>query len=267
LKSSGAQTTNNNSCGDSSCFSWSNNSKNGTKQQTSTSETKNVKTDDNSSAPQQLPGSFFCFTSNVDAHFRTAGYPFHELCELHGNVETWQCSKPCKPVTWQAPKDYRFKVDATTLKTVKDESAPPGFGQEPRCLSCNELARPAVLMFCDSKCVEDKAQKRLSKDWLTACQDVLRSDPKKRLVLLEIGCGWNVPYVRSKSESVLEQISEMGKGQATLIRINLDFPLPKKLHEYTIPLMSGGLNALKKIDIHLQKRLASLNKAARQQAT
>jgi len=66
--------------------------------------------DDDSPGVSPGVGAFFCFTSNVDAHsfdhFRAA-----EVRECHGNVEVYQCAKPCSRRLWRAPLDLSFDVD------------------------------------------------------------------------------------------------------------------------------------------------------------
>ena len=42
--------------------------------------------------PSRAAGAFFSYTSNVDAHWLTAGFQPHEVHEIHGNCETWQCA-------------------------------------------------------------------------------------------------------------------------------------------------------------------------------
>mmetsp|Transcript_1681 Transcript_1681/g.3823 ORF Transcript_1681/g.3823 Transcript_1681/m.3823 type:complete len:506 (+) Transcript_1681:16-1533(+) len=65
----------------------------------------------------QVPGAFFSFTSNVDAHQYDV-FGAHEIHECHGNIELWQCSdRDCDSGIWRAPADthYKFVVDLETM--------------------------------------------------------------------------------------------------------------------------------------------------------
>ena len=82
-----------------------------------------------------LPGAFYAFTSNVDAHH----FDWFHACEIqecHGNTELYQCESPeCPSATWRAPIDFPFKVDTSTMRTPRITSplmatASPLHGQE-----------------------------------------------------------------------------------------------------------------------------------------
>ena len=63
----------------------------------------------------QIAGSFFAYTSNVDAHhYDTFGA--EEIHDCHGNIEIWNCSnEDCSSGMWRAPLDYRFAVNKETM--------------------------------------------------------------------------------------------------------------------------------------------------------
>jgi len=69
-------------------------------------------------AVSKAPGAFFCFTSNVDAHSYDHFKP-EEVRECHGNVELYQCSRPCSRRLWRAPRDLAFDVDAEAATCEK----------------------------------------------------------------------------------------------------------------------------------------------------
>ena len=76
-----------------------------------------------------------------------------------------------------------------------------------------------------------------------------------RCVLLEIGAGGRVPTVRETSEQILEILLD-GGADATMIRINPDYPLPDNelfcegnpLAGKIISLMGSGIHCLNMID-------------------
>ena len=136
-------------------------------------------------------GAFFAYTSNVDAHWLSAGFQPHEVHEIHGNCEQWQCAERCTPQRWAAPPEHRFHVDETSRLAEEDVApqVPPRGGASasqmadkppaekyprpwmapvrteptdsasafafssnwPTCITCGGKARPAVLMFNDHK--------------------------------------------------------------------------------------------------------------------
>lgn len=63
----------------------------------------------------QIAGSFFAFTSNVDAHHYDV-FEAHEIYDCHGNIELWQCSnRDCNTGIWRAPVDHKFAVDKESM--------------------------------------------------------------------------------------------------------------------------------------------------------
>lgn len=239
-------------------------------------------------------GAFFCHTSNVDAH-SFATFAQEEVRECHGNSETWQCAAgmdcpgakgdgvvPEGERRWKAPAGFRFRVDNATMQapagapaaraqvtgaglaggggdgsTEADWQA-QGFTKNwPVCKHCGGPARPAILMFSDSKWVDDMAQQEQWSAWRSAVIELATkrvadgSEPL-RVVLLEVGAGGNVTTIRNLGEALLEELVECG-GQPTLIRVNPDLPLADRCRNqpYTISLQSYGLAAIQQIDSRL----------------
>ncbi|KAJ1637600.1 hypothetical protein T492DRAFT_1140470, partial [Pavlovales sp. CCMP2436] len=65
----------------------------------------------------------FVYTSNVDTAFARAGMGGEAaLYEIHGNIRTWQCSRPCERSlahdggTWQLSDAHRFEVDLQSMR-------------------------------------------------------------------------------------------------------------------------------------------------------
>jgi len=108
------------------------------------------------------------------------------------------------------------------------------------CKNCGEVARPAVLMFGDDSWIPTREQKSRYECWSSTARKLCRHGGR-RLVILEIGAGTNVPSVRYNSQIMLRAIS----GNATLIRINVDYP---RGEGNVISIMERGLPALKLID-------------------
>ena len=191
--------------------------------------------------------AFFSLTSNVDAHFHRAGFEAHELYELHGNSETWQCSQLCSFDTWTPPPHFRFTINHSTL-TAPHITPPPlssihistdsdddddaadipsthsststywtpssSFASNvPRC-PLGHLARPNILMFNDSTWLRSTAAEQRYLHWMHAMLDVVERDSSLNVVVLEVGCGMNVPTLRWRSESVWTMLRQRRKSAA-----------------------------------------------------
>jgi NAD-dependent SIR2 family protein deacetylase len=143
--------------------------------------------------------SSFVFTSNVDGHFFRAGFSESQVVECHGSIHHLQCAKPCDNVLWPAA-DTRLIVDPASLRAA---------GTFPRCESCGNLARPNVLLFGDDAWVGVRAAAQLARyaSWLEQIRG-------KRLVVLELGAGTDIPTVRMEGRNVA------ATHQGTFIRIN-----------------------------------------------
>lgn len=111
-------------------------------------------------------------------------------------------------------------------------------------------------MFGDLQFVDNEAQEERWGAWINTAMNVARnvhaSNKRLRVVVLEIGCGDNVRTVRHLTESTAQDLASRG-AQATLVRVNLDLPLPDTVPQgfRFIGVMSGGLEALQRIESEL----------------
>jgi NAD-dependent SIR2 family protein deacetylase len=163
--------------------------------------------------------SSFVFTSNVDGQFQKAGFRESQILECHGSIHYLQCVSPCGNALWSSA-ELDLEIDPVTVRTSSIL---------PQCPSCRGLARPNVLMFSDSKWVEDRATEQFRR-W----QHWHRTVDKTRMVTIEIGAGLAVPTVRIECESL----------PGPLIRIN---PRDPDIPPDGISLPVGALEALQGI--------------------
>ncbi|MFC2129978.1 NAD-dependent deacetylase [Bacteroidota bacterium] len=150
------------------------------------------------------PGGYFVFTSNVDGHFQKAGFDEDKIAECHGSIHHLQCIDSCCNDIWNAD-NLSVEVDEELFEAVEPL---------PRCIHCESLARPNILMFGDWGWLEGRTyqqEERLGK-WL-------KSLSGKNIAVLECGAGTSVPTVRYKSESIAATYNGI------LIRIN-----PREYH-------------------------------------
>ena len=176
-----------------------------------------------------MPHKCFVFTSNVDGHFQSSGFPEDRIYECHGSLQHFQCTEHCHDI-WK-PQKLPLTIDLDNFVTN---------GELPTCPTCGSIARPNILMFSDGgwrSHRSDEQEDRL-RDWLAP----LNSSP---LAIIEIGAGLAVPTVRYFSESILQQ-----HLNSTLIRINPDDPFGP---DETISIPLGALDALMQILSERQK--------------
>ena len=125
---------------------------------------------------------YFVLTTNVDHQFQLAGFDKARLFYMQGDYGLWQCSKPCHPKTYNNEQAVRQMV-----KTQKDMRIPSEL--VPRCPICG--APMTMNLRCDDTFVQDEG-------WYTARQrydDFLRAHKHSRILLLELGVGFNTPGI------------------------------------------------------------------------
>lgn len=180
---------------------------------------------------QRCPLGFFSFTSNIDSHWITSGTSSERVLEVHGAVRWLQCSKPCSPDVWKAPKD---------LGLVEDEVTHRVRGILPTCPKCKAVARPNVQMFGgDTGFSKARRASQFSKydAWLKK----LEARPDKdeiRITCVEVGCGLTVPTVRKELEAVVRKFPG-----ARLVRVNPENPgLSQEIADrgVSLPLKAGA---------------------------
>jgi NAD-dependent SIR2 family protein deacetylase len=160
----------------------------------------------------------FVFTSNVDGQFQKASYDPKRIVEVHGSIHHLQCQNGCLGDIWSA-EDFAPVVDDENCELLS---------VFPYCPHCGEVARPNILMFGDWNWIDYRTeiQEAGMMAWLNKV---------KRLVVVEIGAGTDIPTVRYKSETV----------GGTLIRINPREP--DSDHKESISISLGGVEALQGI--------------------
>jgi len=126
----------------------------------------------------------FVFTSNVDGQFQRAGFGDGTVVECHGSIHHLQCTRPCCDAIWPADA-FLPEVDMGACRLVSDL---------PVCPRCGALARPNILMFGDGAWLPDRSEVQYERftRWRTGL---------KRLAVIELGAGVDIPSVRRMAES------------------------------------------------------------------
>jgi NAD-dependent SIR2 family protein deacetylase len=162
---------------------------------------------------------YYVLTSNIDGYFARAGFDENKIIEVYGNVYNCQCPYNC----------------------TKENIIYP-YASQLYCKHCNELLvsnvmEPGFTHYIDAH-----------KDREQVMVDELKNSDKKWLII-EIGCGLNIPVIRDYSEILVED-----KGYQ-LIRINpVDYQIPKDiLSKTTIRIQYNAIQGINILTSYLDK--------------
>ncbi|KAL9188650.1 hypothetical protein ACHAXT_007028 [Thalassiosira profunda] len=219
---------------------------------------------------------WWVYSSNVDDHFRLFQSFESSLCAIHGSALEFRCAcgigysgeEPRLGKDWDEwnekmrptnlCKGLATKMDLALLESTASSD------EVLQCQHCSQPMRPNVLMFNDTDenvLTPIGIQRERYQHWEALVEDDVALNGAK-LVILEMGCGVNVPAVRQESEEVLLDCAKKlqskggeGKGSVCLIRVN-----PKEAQinvggeetAETISITSTAAIALCKIDSWLK---------------
>lgn len=126
--------------------------------------------------------NYFVLTTNVDHQFQKAGFDEKRLFATQGDYGYIQCEKGCHQKIYDA-QDLFHAMD----QARQDCLIPAGL--VPKCPVCG--GNMTMHLRCDQYFVEDE-------NWHEAAgryQDFLQETEHKKLVLLELGVGFNTPGI------------------------------------------------------------------------
>lgn len=149
----------------------------------------------------------FVLTSNVDAMFVRNGFDAERIFTPQGDYAAMQCRKPCRRVVW--PSEPAVARALENLDSEGFEVTAPD--AVPRCPSCGGEVFLNVRL--DRGFVEEPYQPQAERlnAWLSRAV-------RGRLLLIEIGAGFNTPVVvRLPMERLLRSLPD-----ARMLRINRD---------------------------------------------
>ena len=125
---------------------------------------------------------YFVLTTNVDHQFYKAGFDEQRIFATQGDYGKIQCQKACHPKTYDAEELFRKMDEARKDCLIPSELVP-------KCPVCG--GNMAMNLRCDNYFVEDEA-------WHEAADryaDFLEQNKDKKVVLLELGVGFNTPVI------------------------------------------------------------------------
>lgn len=147
--------------------------------------------------------NYFILNTNVDGQFEKAGFDMGRIFSVQGDYAEMQCAKACHPQVYSNEKILRTILEQREGMTVASRHLP-------RCPRCT--GPMSMHLRVDATFVEDEAWHKAA----TAYRHFLGNHAKGRLVLLELGVGFNTPgIIRLPFEELIR-----ANPQATLIRIN-----------------------------------------------
>lgn len=167
--------------------------------------------------------NYFIITTNVDHQFQLAGFDKDRLFYTQGDYGLFQCSVPCHDKTYDN-QDLVFSMlksqgflkevngelvlnDRKNWRTKIDKSLIP------KCPVCSRNME--MNLRADDRFVQDTGWYEHAKMY----RDFLEKAKDKKLVLIEIGVGYNTPAI---IKYPFEQMTYLDKN-THLIRINKDY--------------------------------------------
>lgn len=150
---------------------------------------------------------YFVITTNVDGQFAKAGFPAEKIFATQGDYRFLQCATPCHDRLY----DNEVLVHEMEIRT-KDCKIPSQL--VPKCPVCG--GDMEVNLRCDDRFVEDEFWHQARQRYM----DFLARTSGRRLVLLELGVGYQTPVI---IRFLFEQLTYQNEN-ASLIRLNKGYP-------------------------------------------
>ena len=152
--------------------------------------------------------NYFVITTNVDHQFQLAGFDKNRLFYTQGDYGLFQCSVPCHDKTYDN-KDLVLEM----VRSQKDCKIPSGL--IPKCPICGRDME--MNLRSDDRFVQDEGWYQHARLY----QAFLDKSKGKKIVLIEIGVGYNTPAI---IKYPFERMVYHNKN-THLIRINKDYAI------------------------------------------
>lgn len=150
---------------------------------------------------------YFVITTNVDGQFEKAGFDKEKLFIVQGDYGFLQCENACHNKLY-----YNEGMVEKWLKNTKNCKIPSDL--VPKCPVCGK--NMDMNLRKDANFVQDENWYNQSEKY----EDFLNKTKENKVVLLEIGVGFNTPgIIRFPFEQIV-----YNNLKSTLIRINKDYP-------------------------------------------
>lgn len=152
---------------------------------------------------------YFVLSTNVDGQFYNSGFDTKKVFEVQGDYGYLQCENACHNKLYE-----NKELVEKWVQNTKDCKIPSNLVMKcPVCGSNMEMN-----LRKDANFVQDENWYMQSKKY----EEFLDRTKNKKVVLLEIGVGFNTPgIIRFQFEQMT-----LNNNKTTLIRINKEYPLP-----------------------------------------
>lgn len=148
---------------------------------------------------------YFVLTTNVDHQFYKAGFADERIFATQGDYSEIQCERACHQKVYNAEELFK-KMDASR----KDCLIPTEL--VPHCPVCG--GKMTMHLRCDNYFVEDEKWHESADRYA----DFLEQNKDKKVVLLELGVGFNTPVIiRFPFEKLVRE-----RDKYSLIRLNMN---------------------------------------------
>ncbi|KAJ7172993.1 hypothetical protein C8R43DRAFT_944041 [Mycena crocata] len=174
-----------------------------------------------------VPKDYFVLTSNADQLFFQSGFDPARIYTPQGGYALLQCMKPCSPDAYFPIQPFidaaRPHLDPATARLPDDVAEK----LRPRCPRCGSTD-----VFLNVRAADwflETPQKDAAAAYAAWVARYTKKEEGRRVVLLELGCGFNTPSVIRWPG---ERMAHTGGGKVTLIRVNgnpRDAAVPEEL--------------------------------------
>ena len=148
---------------------------------------------------------YFVLTTNVDHQFYKAGFSKDRIFATQGDYGEIQCQRGCHKKVYEAEELFHKMDEARKDCLIPTELVP-------KCPVCG--GKMAMHLRCDNYFVEDEEWHECADRYADFLDDI----KGKKVVLLELGVGFNTPIIiRFPFEKMMRENSSY-----SLIRLNMD---------------------------------------------
>jgi len=149
--------------------------------------------------------NYFVITTNADAQFEKSGFDLQKLFAVQGDYSKFQCETPCHNNLYDNENMVKAMVEQQTNFSIPSVLLP-------KCPVCGANLVPHLRK--DNAFVENEEWEQANERY----KNFVRESVGKKMLLLELGVGFNTPSIIRWS---FEQLS-ISNPKHTLMRINKD---------------------------------------------
>ena len=189
---------------------------------------------------------YFVLTTNVDHCFQKAGFDKRRLFYTQGDYGLFQCSKPCRPETFENQETIRAMVLAQGYTIGPENELTLPMGEKPltrvpaallpRCPHCG---RPLTMnLRADDTFVEDAGWHAAA----AAYDAFAAAHQADRALYLEIGVGYNTPGIIKYN--FWQQVDQNPRAVYACLNVE-EAPVPREIRDRAIVIGGDSAEAIR----------------------